>query len=456
MPGDLSKWESRAWTFQEKMLSRRMLVFSHGFAQWQCQESVWREDVNARDVNKQALAISHSYFKESEPSIGLRNQQKHGLRYDRYDFSVRLDRTLAFTQYAQCVYDYSMRTIGRPGEIFDACAGILNVLGSEDRLNTEFLHGLPQDFIDSALLWQAPFDIRCRNVTSDSGSAYQDVALSTGSAHVAATSTHSVSSKSCQGSPPSLSDRPRHRLSHIPPAKVSASSPDFELSPMRQPPSSNIGSESSVTTRSRVYRAEKHAVSPHTGKTPSTSHLGWKPELPPRLNASMTNFTPPPGPSTAQSKSNRKTGPPVPTKKPLSLADAASGRSSSNWTHDHSESPDPVCKPATSNKGAPPSWSWAGWELTEESHISKERFKFSGKEICEGPRVFYRTPFDVHSDGTGIRMHLTSTGEERLRPLASISFFAASGVPKSRIGLLRNSWMHRGLDSQAGDGVQPA
>ena len=455
MPGDLSKWESRAWTFQEKMLSRRMLVFSCGFAQWQCQEGVWREDVNARDVNKQALAISHSYFKESEQSIGLWNQQKYGLRYDPYDGSVRLDRTLAFSQYAQCVYDYSMRTIGKPGEILDACAGILGILGSEDRLNTKFLHGLPQDFIDSTLLWEAPFDIRRRNVTSDSGLAHQDAALPADSDHVAAALTHSISSKSCQGSPASLSDRPSHVLFHVPPADVSASSPNSEPSRMYRRTSSNIGSESSVTTTLRAFRSENHVVSLHTGKTPSTRHLGCKPELPPRPKTSITNSTTSASPSTAQSKRILKTPPPIPkTKKPLSLADPASGHSSSDWTRDHSGSPNPVRGSATSNEDVPPSWSWAGWELTEESHISKRRFNFSGKGICKGPRVFYRTPFDVHFDNTGIIMHLTSKGEERLRPLASISSFATSGVPGSRIGLLKNSWMHPGPDSQTGDGVQ--
>jgi hypothetical protein len=32
LPQNLAQWESRAWTFQEKVLSRRMLVFSHGKA----------------------------------------------------------------------------------------------------------------------------------------------------------------------------------------------------------------------------------------------------------------------------------------------------------------------------------------------------------------------------------------------------------------------------------------
>ena len=158
----------------------------------------------------------------------------------------------------------------------------------------------------------------------------------------------------------------------------------------------------------RAFRSENHVVSLHTGKTPSTRHLGCKPELPPRPKTSITNSTTSASPSTAQSKRILKTPPPIPkTKKPLSLADPASGHSSSDWTRDHSGSPNPVRGSATSNEDVPPSWSWAGWELTEESHISKRRFNFSGKGICKGPRVFYRTPFDVHSDGTGIRMHLT-------------------------------------------------
>jgi hypothetical protein len=36
LPQNLAQWESRVWTFQEKVLSHRVLVFSHGFTFLQC------------------------------------------------------------------------------------------------------------------------------------------------------------------------------------------------------------------------------------------------------------------------------------------------------------------------------------------------------------------------------------------------------------------------------------
>lgn len=253
MPSDLTRWESRAWTFQEKVLSRRMLVFSNGFAQWQCQEGVWREDVNARDVNTAALAISHSYLTAAK-SPPKSEEEQYGLRRAEMDGSMRLYRTPAFSQYAQCVHDYTSRTIKESSEVLRAFTGILNILGSKTLLDTEFLYGLPHRFIDSALLWHTQFDIRRRSGV------------------------------------------------------------------------------------------------------------------------------------------------------------------------------------------APPSWSWAGWELQCSSLNSKPGPIPLAPKESEGPCVFYRTPFNIHFDTDGMKMLLTTNGEERMRPLAKIYTTPTRDVPLPQLGLLGTPW----------------
>jgi len=40
-----SQWRTRAWTFQEEMLSRRRIVFVDGFAYFSCVEDCWSEDI---------------------------------------------------------------------------------------------------------------------------------------------------------------------------------------------------------------------------------------------------------------------------------------------------------------------------------------------------------------------------------------------------------------------------
>lgn len=265
MPNDLAIWESRAWTFQEKVLSRKILVFSGGFAQWQCQEGVWREDVNARDVNVAPVAISHAYLRQQIFSPEVSEEERFGLRNDEMDGSIRLYRTPAFSQYAQCVHDYTKRTIRDSGEVLNACAGILSILTSKEFIDSELLYGLPCKFIDTALLWQHSCSIRRRKMV--------------------------------------------------------------------------------------------------------------------------------------QSNS------------------------------------------LTKSKEPPPSWSWAGWEQGWEPHSRAQALTRPEDEESQGPKVFYRTPYEVFFDEEGIKMHLRAEGEERLRPVARIFSIPEDNKDFPQLGLLGQAWM---------------
>ncbi|KAH8886107.1 HET-domain-containing protein, partial [Thozetella sp. PMI_491] len=47
---DLSPWTDRAWTLQEKLLSRRLLVFHHGVVDFYCASGIMHEDMPAKDA----------------------------------------------------------------------------------------------------------------------------------------------------------------------------------------------------------------------------------------------------------------------------------------------------------------------------------------------------------------------------------------------------------------------
>lgn len=162
---DLSRWESRAWTFQEKVPSRRMLVFSGGFAVWQCQVGTWREDVNARDCNERDLAVSRSYLQPVREYA--RSAAKHGFEESDLDGSMRIYRRSAFRQYAKCVHDYTNRAMGRPEDMLNACLGILNVLGLNSLMSTKYSNGLPLKYMDAALLWQPQYKITRRKTARE-------------------------------------------------------------------------------------------------------------------------------------------------------------------------------------------------------------------------------------------------------------------------------------------------
>lgn len=83
-----------------------------------------------------------------------------------------------------------------------------------------------------------------------------------------------------------------------------------------------------------------------------------------------------------------------------------------------------------------------GWERMRDSYNSSPLSLRSEAHQFEGPSVFYPPPFDVHSDADGMKIHLTSEGEERMRPLARISCVPKDGISRAPFGLLENSWMH--------------
>ncbi|KUJ13988.1 uncharacterized protein LY89DRAFT_736991 [Mollisia scopiformis] len=69
-----------------------------------------------------------------------------GLSRSRYE-----DASTAFHYYSNTVERYTMRVMSNQGDALNALEGVLSVLRTT--MNTEFIHGLPEMFLDEALLW---------------------------------------------------------------------------------------------------------------------------------------------------------------------------------------------------------------------------------------------------------------------------------------------------------------
>ena len=148
MPQKMEPWNQRAWTFQEQLLSRRLLVFSGGNAIWHCRASVWREDVNALDVETSPPRLQM-------PQIDIDNAPATpNLRHIGEDSSTRLFRTSHFSIYSDTVEKFSHRiySLKKPLDVLDAFKGLENVLGRS--MKRRFLYGIPLAYTDVALLWQ--------------------------------------------------------------------------------------------------------------------------------------------------------------------------------------------------------------------------------------------------------------------------------------------------------------
>ena len=136
-----SKWYRRGWTFQEKLFSRRALIFAPEQVYWECQRASWCEDGFWETMKSPTIyrqCFSEEDFRQPWSS------DVHGF-----------ERT-----YRKLVDEYSVRTLTKLSDGLDAFAGILNHF--ERQAGQEFLWGLPTAFLSTALTWPCDRDVKRR------------------------------------------------------------------------------------------------------------------------------------------------------------------------------------------------------------------------------------------------------------------------------------------------------
>ncbi|KAH0551764.1 hypothetical protein GP486_007018 [Trichoglossum hirsutum] len=158
------KWDTRAWTLQEKLLSKRMLIFSGGYVSFHCRHGVLREDMPACHAGNGPARIPWLSLPENK----LESMIKHA-----WDGTPALLRSPFFSEYANILGQYTSRDMTDSRDALSAVLGLLNVLekmtnsdrplgysgdpDAEHETPTGYtLHGLPEKFLDLALLWQPP------------------------------------------------------------------------------------------------------------------------------------------------------------------------------------------------------------------------------------------------------------------------------------------------------------
>jgi hypothetical protein len=138
-----SKWQTRAWTFQEGMLSRRCLFFSDDQVYFQCQSSYYSED-------------SHGDQTRAQWGSGFTNPLKQKVVKNTDSFYQ------TFNIYNNLVKAYSSRQHTYHSDSLNAFRGILSLFNASYKWN--FINALPEDVFDLALLWRPMFtaDLRPR------------------------------------------------------------------------------------------------------------------------------------------------------------------------------------------------------------------------------------------------------------------------------------------------------
>jgi hypothetical protein len=125
-------WYSRGWTLQEMIFSPRKIMFQYQLAIWECNSNAWHES----SLTETATLASGLF----DPSINPWNS--------RVKFSPWPD----VEQYVSIVSDFANRKLTYPEDGLNAVSSLLTVMNSS--FLGGFISGLPEMFLDEALLWQ--------------------------------------------------------------------------------------------------------------------------------------------------------------------------------------------------------------------------------------------------------------------------------------------------------------
>ncbi|CZR61558.1 uncharacterized protein PAC_11455 [Phialocephala subalpina] len=136
-------YETRGWTLQEKVLSRRCLFFSQEQVLFRCNAGIHPEN-EAEPLIKLTASAPIERVNSVNPFSRL-TRITHGKIKDTVPWST------AFFNYTFLVNDYTRRQLSFPSDILIAFEGLGSVFSS--RSGGRFFCGHPERYFDQSLLW---------------------------------------------------------------------------------------------------------------------------------------------------------------------------------------------------------------------------------------------------------------------------------------------------------------
>ncbi|KAK0710605.1 heterokaryon incompatibility protein-domain-containing protein [Lasiosphaeris hirsuta] len=137
-------WNSRGWTYQERLLSNRCLFFINDTVYFQCHRATWGEDYGAED---QRVAICAPMM---DIKLSLSLDPSKILLGARY--RIRTHRTAYFPEYCRLVEEYTSRDMTFDTDRILGFGAVLNIFRGVYGLS--FIYGLPEEMLHESLLWQ--------------------------------------------------------------------------------------------------------------------------------------------------------------------------------------------------------------------------------------------------------------------------------------------------------------
>ena len=158
---DDSVWNKRAWTFQERLLSRRLIVFTHGQIIWHCRKMICREDMSVEDSGVPYPPLQWLSLKPQHVGLDTGSKWIDGSTEITRHGATRLVRSVVFAEYTRAIEEYTHREISYESDVLNAFAGLLHIFSRFLRCKT--LLGLPEGLLDVALLWKPTRQLQRRS-----------------------------------------------------------------------------------------------------------------------------------------------------------------------------------------------------------------------------------------------------------------------------------------------------
>jgi hypothetical protein len=157
-----SAYDTRAWTFQESVLSSRCLFFSEKRVIFQCLQSVEMEHLLPEQSSERPSP------EHINPLVNLLSPFRNPMLRVDNSSTPYTDFMRSFYLYQILTTNYARRKLTYPSDILNAFSGVMGML--ERRGAGPFIYGLPESSLDLALLWThgSVRGIRRRNLGDNS------------------------------------------------------------------------------------------------------------------------------------------------------------------------------------------------------------------------------------------------------------------------------------------------
>ncbi|KAF4633375.1 hypothetical protein G7Y89_g4747 [Cudoniella acicularis] len=147
-----STWDSRAWCYQEKILSRRILLFTEAEVYYNCSHFSWRESMKSADVERKLAVSQEPNLAESEEEIADHVAKE----------TPKQDPGHIWYPLRSILQEYTLRALTNENDVLFAVWGVLKSLSPTV---VDMLGGSPIPHLLFMLLWQPDGPHQRRSIT---------------------------------------------------------------------------------------------------------------------------------------------------------------------------------------------------------------------------------------------------------------------------------------------------